>query len=166
MKKLFFLIVFVFSCSMAFAQQGHIVLYGVSLGESIDNFKDKIGDKLNNYAGIEGCHYHINPYGASSVIRNIEISTPRGTGSIMDASRIVEIMFAKYGAPTYQYHQQTDLRDDNKCYDYYEWVLPLGRITVQTINISNWRDNDGHVVINYYDKANTAKAYSEHLKNM
>ena len=158
-------------CISAFAQQKptNMRLYGVSFSETPDSFKDKIGDKLNNFAGIEGCHFFINPYGKGAtnpdVIHNIEISTPsKGFGSINHSRIIVEMMVAKYGKPTHHYHQQTNATNKEKSYDMYEWVLSNGFITVQTINVGV--SDDGHVVINYYDTANIKKAFADHINNI
>lgn len=171
MKKYYLLIALILISIVSFAQQKptNMKLYGVSFSESRDSFKEKIGDKLDNYAGIEGCHYFINPYGKgatnSDVIHNIEISTPsKGYGSINHARIIVELMVAKYGKPTHHYHQQTNATNKNKAYDMYEWVLSNGFITVQTIDIGDY--DEGHVVVNYYDTANIKKAFSEHINNI
>lgn len=171
MKKYSLLFALILISIVSFAQQKptNMKLYGVSFSESRDSFKEKIGDKLDNYAGIEGCHYFINPYGKgatnSDVIHNIEISTPsKGYGSINHARIIVELMVAKYGKPTHHYHQQTNATNKNKAYDMYEWVLSNGFITVQTIDIGDY--DEGHVVVNYYDTANIKKAFSEHINNI
>ena len=171
MKRYALLFVVFFICTISYAQQKptNMKLYGVSFGETIDGFKEKIGDKLENFAGIEGCHYWINPYGKGAsnpdVIHNIEISTPsKGYGAINHSRIIVEMMIAKYGKPTHHYSQQTHATNSDKAYDMYEWVLPNGFITVETKNIGI--QDDGHVIINYYDTANIKKAFADHINNI
>lgn len=171
MKRTILILGLFLICAISFAQQrpANMKLYGVSFSETPDSFKEKIGDKLNNFAGIEGCHYYVNPYGKgasnSNVIHNIEISTPsEGFGAINHSRIIVELMIAKYGKPTHQYHQQTNAMNKDKAYDMYEWVLSNGYITVQTINVGEM--DDGQVVINYYDTANIKKAFADHINNL
>ena len=171
MKRTLLILGLVLISAISFAQQKptNMKLYGVSFSETPDSFKEKIGKKLDNFAGIEGCHYFINPYGKGTsspdVIHNIEISTPsKGYSAINHSKIIVELMIAKYGNPTHYYHQQTNATNKNKAYDMYEWVLSNGFITVQTINVGEM--DDGHVVINYYDTANIKKAFADQINNL
>ena len=171
MKRFLLIFSFLLLGVIAFCQQKptNMKLYGVSFSETRYNFREKIGDKLDHFAGIDGCHYWINPYGKGAknpdVIHNIEISTPsNGYDSINHARIVVELMIAKYGKPTHHYHQQTNVSNSKKAYDMYEWVLPNGFITVKTVDIGDY--DEGHVVINYYDTANIKKAFEDHINNI
>lgn len=166
MKRSISLVFLLLVCLNNLAQQKttHMKLYGVSFEQTVVTFKDQVGYKLENFAGISGCSFFVNPYVKSTtkpdIVHHVEISTPsKGLQSINDSRKIVELMLAKYGKPSHQYHQQTNATNSNKCYDMYEWMLPNGFITVKTIDIGVF--DEGHIVINYYDTANIKDAFSE-----
>ena len=187
MKRLLTIVAFIFSFMFVMAQtpNNHLTFKGIPITGTLENFAQKLGAKgfekkysdkriigfEGEFAGYSGCKILVYKIPNRNIVHKVAVCFPKESswaGLEKEYYKLKGMLTNKYGEPALQSEtfkkEASTVNDDAKmsslkeenCDYYSNWKVDNGNIQVSIIPVFN--DDDGQIVLIYFDGINDALA--------